>query len=86
MHSAFVTGGPFRWSRNPMYLGAIAMAVGVALIVGTWPAWLVPVVLFVLQNFAIIPFEERSMRHTFGAEFDAYCARVRRWIGSARSR
>ncbi|HEY8518770.1 MAG TPA: isoprenylcysteine carboxylmethyltransferase family protein [Gammaproteobacteria bacterium] len=80
VHPKFVTSGPFRWSRNPMYLGSIGIAVGAALIGGTWLLWLVPVVLFLLQNFVIIPFEERSMRQTFGAEYDAYCARVRRWI------
>lgn len=80
VHPVFVTSGPFRWSRNPMYLGSLVMAVGAALIVGTWLMWLVPFVLFLLQNFVIIPFEERSMRHTFGEEYDAYCARVRRWL------
>lgn len=79
-HPTFVTSGPFRWSRNPMYLGSIGMALGAALIAGTWLMWLVPIVLFVLQNFVIIPFEERSMKHTFGEQYDAYCARVRRWI------
>lgn len=80
VHPTFVTSGPFRWSRNPMYLGSLVMGVGAALIAGTWLMWLVPVVLFLLQNFVIIPFEERSMQHTFGEEYDAYRARVRRWI------
>jgi protein-S-isoprenylcysteine O-methyltransferase Ste14 len=80
VHSVFVRNGPFRWSRNPMYLGSIVMGIGAALLDGTWLMWLVPVVLFLLQNFVIIPFEERSMRQTFGAEYEAYCARVRRWI------
>jgi len=79
-HPAFVTSGPFRWSRNPMYLGSLGVAVGAALISGTGLMWLVPVVLFLLQNFVIIPFEERSMQRTFGEEYDAYRARVRRWI------
>ncbi|HEX6993376.1 MAG TPA: isoprenylcysteine carboxylmethyltransferase family protein [Gammaproteobacteria bacterium] len=80
VHPAFVTSGPFRWSRNPMYLGSLGIALGAALVFGTWVMWIVPVVLFVLQNFVIIPFEERSMKQTFGEEYDAYCARVRRWI------
>ncbi|CAI8776749.1 protein of unknown function [Methylocaldum szegediense] len=63
-----------------MYLGAIVMGIGAALIAGTWLMWLVPLALFLLQNFVIIPFEERSMRHTFGEEYEAYCARVRRWF------
>jgi protein-S-isoprenylcysteine O-methyltransferase Ste14 len=79
-HSALVTRGPFRFSRNPMYLGALVVAIGAALVAGTWLMWLVPVVLFLLDNFAIIPFEERSMERTFGDEYREYAARVRRWI------
>lgn len=79
-HTAFVTAGPFRISRNPMYLGSLGVAVGAALLAGTWLMWLVPVVLFVLQSFVIIPFEERSMQRTFGETYDAYRERVRRWI------
>lgn len=79
-HSALVTAGPFRFSRNPMYLGALVVGVGAALLAGTWLMWLVPVLLFMLQNFAIIPFEERSMERTFGDAYRAYRTRVRRWI------
>jgi protein-S-isoprenylcysteine O-methyltransferase Ste14 len=79
-HPAFVESGPFRFTRNPMYLGIIVLAIGVALVVGTWLMWLVPVVLFVFDNFVIIPFEERSMERTFGDAFVAYKARVRRWL------
>jgi protein-S-isoprenylcysteine O-methyltransferase Ste14 len=79
-HSAFVASGPFRFSRNPMYLGSLAVGVGAALLAGTWPMWLVPAVLFLLQNFVIIPFEERSMERTFGDAYRDYRSRVRRWL------
>lgn len=79
-HSALVTSGPFRFSRNPMYLGIWVIGVGAALVAGTWLMWLVPVSLFVLDNFVIIPFEERSMERTFGDAYRAYRANVRRWI------
>lgn len=79
-HSALVTSGPFRFSRNPMYLGLIVAGVGVALIEGTWLMWLVPVVLVLLDHFVIVPFEERSMERAFGDAYRAYRARVRRWI------
>ncbi len=79
-HSALVTAGPFRFMRNPMYMGILVAAIGVALVVGTWAMWLVPVVLFLLDNYVIIPFEERSMERTYGDEYRAYKARVRRWI------
>ena len=79
-HSTLVASGPFRFSRNPMYLGALAVGVGVALLAGAWPMWLVPAALFLLQNFVIIPFEERSMERTFGDAYRDYRSRVRRWI------
>jgi len=79
-HSTLVTTGPFRFSRNPMYLGLVVIALGAALLAGTWLMWLVPVVLFVLDNFVIIPFEERSMDQALGDAYRAYQARVRRWL------
>jgi protein-S-isoprenylcysteine O-methyltransferase Ste14 len=79
-HSALVTNGPFRFSRNPMYLGLLVIGIGAALVAGTWLMWLVPVLLFVLDNFVIIPFEEHSMERTFGDAYRAYGSRVRRWI------
>jgi protein-S-isoprenylcysteine O-methyltransferase Ste14 len=79
-HSTFVAAGPFRFTRNPMYLGLLVAGIGAALVAGTWLMWLVPVLIFVLDNFVIIPFEERSMESTFGDAYRAYKARVRRWI------
>ena len=79
-HSTLVATGPFRFSRNPMYLGILVIGVGAALVAGTWLMWLVPVLLFVLDNFVIIPYEERSMERTFGDAYRAYRACVRRWI------
>jgi protein-S-isoprenylcysteine O-methyltransferase Ste14 len=79
-HGALVTSGPFRFSRNPMYLGILVIGLGAALVAGTWLMWLVPALLFVLDNFVIIPFEEESMERAFGDAYRAYRARVRRWI------
>jgi protein-S-isoprenylcysteine O-methyltransferase Ste14 len=79
-HNTIVASGPFRLSRNPMYLGILVQGIGAALVAGTWLMWAVPVVLFVLDDFVIIPYEERSMERTFGATFGAYKQRVRRWI------
>lgn len=71
---------PYSWSRNPMYVAFTAIYVGLALVVGAW--WsliLLPVVLGLL-TWLVIRREERYMRTAFGAEYDAYCRRVRRWI------
>jgi protein-S-isoprenylcysteine O-methyltransferase Ste14 len=79
-HTSLVASGPFRFSRNPMYLGVVTIAVGAALLAGTWAMWLVPVVVFALDHFVIIPFEERSMQRAFGDAYDVYRTRVRRWL------
>ena len=79
-HSTLVAGGPFAFTRNPMYLGIVVVAIGAALTAGTWLMWLVPVVIFVLDNFVIIPFEERSMELARGDAYRAYKTRVRRWL------
>ncbi len=72
--------GPFRLSRNPLYLGLIVLDVALALL---WPsAWAligVPIGMALLYWGAIGP-EERYLSIKFGAEYDEYRRRVRRWL------
>ena len=75
-----VTSGPFRLTRNPMYLGLVLVTLGIALWVGAWPMLLAPIAAFATANWAHIPFEEEKMRRQFGASFDAYTSKTRRWI------
>jgi protein-S-isoprenylcysteine O-methyltransferase Ste14 len=75
-----VMRGPFRYTRNPMYLGLVLMAFGFAFYFGTIPFYLVPVVLFLLCNFSFIPFEEAKMQRQFSDQYTDYRGRVRRWI------
>ena len=75
-----VTSGPFRLTRNPMYLALVVVALGVAFWVGAWPMFLAPIALFATANWVHIPFEEQKMRRQFGEAFDAYAREVRRWI------
>ena len=75
-----VTRGPFRHTRNPMYLGLVLMAFAFAFYFGTIPFYAVPVVLFLLCNFSFIPFEEAKMQRQFSDQYTDYRRRVRRWI------
>jgi protein-S-isoprenylcysteine O-methyltransferase Ste14 len=75
-----VTVGPYRWTRNPMYLGLVVITFGIALWVGSWPMLAAPVAVFATANFVHIPHEEAKMRRQFGAAYDAYVQRVRRWV------
>ncbi|WP_377642039.1 methyltransferase family protein [Oryzobacter terrae] len=72
--------GPFRFSRNPLYLGLVALDVGLALLaLSFWALVLVPVGVAALWWGAIRP-EEHYLAETFGAEYEAYRSRVRRWL------
>lgn len=77
--SALVTGGVFRLSRNPIYLGDLLVLAALAVWLGHIAA-LAPLVLFVwyITRFQILP-EERALRDLFGETYDEYCRRVRRW-------
>lgn len=75
-----VTSGPFRFTRNPMYLGMVVALVGTALFFGSLPLYLVPVAQFLVLNFVFIPFEEQKMARQFGAAYEDYKQKVRRWL------
>lgn len=79
-NSHLVTSGPFRFTRNPMYLGLLAITLGIALVIGTPHAFAAPVVFFLWVNFISIPFEEAKMERQFGEAYRDYKRRVRRWI------
>ncbi len=78
--SALVSGGVYRFTRNPMYLALLLVLIGWALVVSNVAA-LVMLPLFVayLNRFQIRP-EERALHARFGAEFERYRERVRRWL------
>ncbi|MCJ1878351.1 methyltransferase family protein [Pseudomonas nitroreducens] len=78
--SSLVVAGIYRHTRNPMYLGFAIILLGWCVFLGSALAVL-GVAAFVLYigRFQIRP-EERALRELFGAEFDAFCGRVRRWV------
>ena len=78
--STIVTSGPYRFTRNPMYIGMSVQYSGVALLLDTWWAFaLLPVVVAIIDR-QVIAREERYLASAFGAEYDSYRSRVRRWI------
>lgn len=77
---ALVLGGPFRISRNPMYLGLTIAYLGVTLLrASAWPLLFLAIPLWVVRS-KTIPFEEAAMTRLFGDEYRAYQRRVRRWL------
>jgi protein-S-isoprenylcysteine O-methyltransferase Ste14 len=74
------TEGPFRYTRNPAYLGLAMIYAGIAVLRNAlWAILLLPLVLIVIQR-EVIGREERYLERTFGEEYLAYKARVRRWV------
>ena len=72
--------GPYRLSRNPLYVGLLVLYLGVALLLpSVWAIVLFPVAVALLLWGAILP-EERFLHERFGAPYDAYRRRVRRWL------
>ena len=77
---ALMTSGPFRISRNPMYLGMMAILFGIAVCVGSLSAFVSPLIFFLVSDFRFIPLEESVMENVFGMAYVEYKGRVRRWI------
>jgi len=78
--TALVIWGPYRFTRNPMYVGLAAVYLGGALLLNdAWPIALFPVVIALVRR-RVIAREEAYLERKFGDEYRAYKARVRRWI------
>lgn len=77
---AIVDNGPFALSRNPVYIAFAIIQVGI----GVWSDKLAVVAMVLVPIVAtavlIVPREERYLRRKFGAEYEDYCGRVRRWV------
>src|SRR5712692_3390831 len=77
---ALVLSGPYRYTRNPMYVSLALLTIGCGVLLATWwPVILLVPTLAIVQQFVILP-EERYLRRRFGTEYEAYARRVRRWL------
>lgn len=78
--TALVMAGPFRYSRNPMYLALSLILLGLAVMLGSLgPLIVVPVFMALIQRDFILA-EEHALAQRFGADYQDYCRRVRRWL------
>lgn len=78
--TAIVTSGPFRFTRNPLYLSMLGLYLGAAL--ATNAAWLLILLvpLLAILHFGIVLREERYLEAKFGEPYLVYKLQVRRWI------
>lgn len=78
--TALVEEGPFQLSRNPMYLGMVLAAIGIAMLLGTLSPFLVVGALVWLFTSRFILVEEAALEDEFGDAWHAYRRKIRRWV------
>ena len=74
-----VVRGPYVYVRNPMYLGAVLALAGAALFYRSLTVALYAGVFLLATHAFVLAYEEPTLRATFGADYERYCSRVRRW-------
>jgi protein-S-isoprenylcysteine O-methyltransferase Ste14 len=77
---SIVTAGPYRFTRNPLYLGVTLIYCGLALLSNTWWCFVLLVPVLLLIHFGVVAREERYLERKFGDSYRQYRARVRRYL------
>jgi protein-S-isoprenylcysteine O-methyltransferase Ste14 len=78
--NTLITSGVFSISRNPMYLGFVAILIGIALLLGTLSPYLIVIAFAILVDRMFIAVEEKNLEHKFSSVWMKYKKDVRRWI------
>ncbi len=78
--SSLCTDGPFRFSRNPIYVGDWFILAGVSLLLATWWPLLFAPLIWVMLRHGVIRHEEAHLEAKFGDDYRTYKNRVRRWL------
>ena len=75
-----VTSGPYRFTRNPIYLGFVCMLMGFLFIFKSYWGLILSPLFIVLMNVLVINYEEAYLEKKFGEQYTSYISRVRRWL------
>lgn len=75
-----VVDGPYKFTRNPMYLGVSTALFGAAFYFGNLLSFLSPIIFFLVMNYYFVPFEEKLLEGLFGKKYIDYKKKVRRWV------
>ena len=80
-----VIRGPYRFARNPMYIGASLAVAGAALFYKSLALAAFVVGFLIVTHLFVVLYEEPTLRRTFGPEYTEYCRRVHRWLPTSRA-
>lgn len=75
-----VVKGFYRYVRNPIYLAAVSVILGQGVVLGNVNLLGYGVLAWLGSHLFVVTYEEPTLRKTFGAEYDAFCANVPRWV------
>ena len=75
-----ISSGPFKFSRNPIYLGMLTILVGVAFLMSSLSAIIIAFMFGIIINFTWIAHEEKKLHELFSEDWENYSSKVRRWI------
>lgn len=78
--TAIVENGPFRFTRNPLYLGLTSIYLGLSLFLNTWWSVVLLIPVWLVMHFAVVLREEAYLTRKFGQTYTAYRVRVRRYL------
>ena len=78
--TAIVMNGPFRFSRNPLYVGITSLFIGLSLLIGTWWGFILIVPTTLILHYGVILREERYLEQKFGDGYLTYKNTVRRYL------
>lgn len=78
--SYLITEGPFKFSRNPIYLADLVLLIGIAFLLRNPISFIFCILFIVILNIDLIRFEEKQLEKKFGKKYLEYKKRVRRWI------
>ena len=81
----FVAVGPYRYTRNPMYIGAISVLMGVGLYVGSAPILALALAFWGVAHLFVVFYEEPVLNRKFDGIYSDYCRRVFRWLPHSSS-
>ena len=75
-----ISSGPFKFSRNPIYLGMLTILVGAAFLMSSLSAMIIAFLFGIIINFTWIAHEEKKLHELFSEDWENYSSKVRRWI------
>jgi len=75
-----VVSGLYRYVRNPMYVAVVAVILGQGLLLGSVRVLEYGILVWLAFHLFVLLYEEPTLRRSFGAEYETFCAHVSRWI------